>query len=199
MLSKFLNSKNGKTMNRALAFMLVFTLTFANYMLIGMYFAESSISYAKEEKEVIAQIDGAKVREDLRIETEYGIGTIRNLSSGCKTYLNIVKNPQKVVCADECGKNVLDIIFQLDEIKIYMDKPERFHINKNTKIRSDRDSQAGGKHDPKKMVSEPNPSAQQQKKSITKQAPAKQAPAKQTPKVAQKQTQKQDVEKAQDQ
>lgn len=90
--------------------------------------------FSKEEKEVIAQIDGAKVREDLRIETEYGIGTIRNLSSGCKTYLNIVKNPQKVVCADECGKNVLDIIFQLDEIKIYMDKPERFHINKNTKI-----------------------------------------------------------------
>ncbi|MBE5819415.1 MAG: hypothetical protein E7310_01080 [Clostridiales bacterium] len=52
MLSKFLNSKNGKIMNRALAFMLVFTLTFANYMLIGMYIAESSISYAKEEKEI---------------------------------------------------------------------------------------------------------------------------------------------------
>ncbi len=30
-------------------------------------------------------------------------------------------------------------------------------INKNTKIRSDRDSQAGGKHDPRKAISEPTP------------------------------------------
>lgn len=56
MLSKFLNSKNGQTINRTLAFMLVFTLTFANYMLIGMYFAKSSISYAKEEKEVNVEL-----------------------------------------------------------------------------------------------------------------------------------------------
>ncbi len=44
-------------------------------------------------------------------------------------------------------------------------------INKNTKIRSDRDSRAGGKHDPKRAISEPSP---------VKSAPAK-------PKVAQKQ------------
>ena len=88
----------------------------------------------EEDKKIIEQIDGAKVRNDMRIETEYGIGTIRNLSSGCKTYLNIVKNPKKVVCADECGKNVLDILFQLDEIKIYMDKPERVEIAETVKI-----------------------------------------------------------------
>ena len=57
MLSKFLNSRNGEKLNRALAFMLVFTLTFANYMFIGMYFAESSISYAKEEKEVKIELE----------------------------------------------------------------------------------------------------------------------------------------------
>ena len=32
-------------------------------------------------------------------------------------------------------------------------------INKNTKIRSDRDSRAGGKHDPKRAISEPSPMA----------------------------------------
>ncbi len=90
--------------------------------------------FTESEKKVIAQIDDAKIIDGMHIETEYGIGTIRNLSSGCKTYLNIVKNPQKIVCADECGKNVLDILFQLDEIKIYMSKPERFQINENTKI-----------------------------------------------------------------
>ena len=47
-------------------------------------------------------------------------------------------------------------------------------INKNTKIRSDRDSRAGGKHDPKRAISEPSP--------------AKSAPAK--PKTVQKQQQK---------
>ena len=44
-------------------------------------------------------------------------------------------------------------------------------INKNTKIRSDRDSRAGGKHDPRRAISEPSPQ---------KSAPSK-------PKVAQKQ------------
>ncbi|MBQ7287299.1 MAG: TonB family protein [Candidatus Gastranaerophilales bacterium] len=38
-------------------------------------------------------------------------------------------------------------------------------INKNTKNRSDRDSQAGGKHDPKKIEAEPRPTAPQTKKS----------------------------------
>ncbi len=37
-------------------------------------------------------------------------------------------------------------------------------INKNTKIRSDRDSQAGGKHDPKKPVSDPTPKGPQKAK-----------------------------------
>ncbi|MBQ8847332.1 MAG: TonB family protein [Candidatus Gastranaerophilales bacterium] len=49
-------------------------------------------------------------------------------------------------------------------------------INKNTKIRSDRDSQAGGKHDPKKPIAEPSPKPA---------APSKPAVA-QKPKVQQK-------------
>lgn len=61
-------------------------------------------------------------------------------------------------------------------------------INKNTKIRSDRDSQAGGKHDPKKPISEPSmPKAAQQKKSVAK----KSQPAQQPKKVVQKQVAKQ--------
>lgn len=39
-------------------------------------------------------------------------------------------------------------------------------INKKTKIRSDVDSQAGGKHDPKKIISEPRPATPQVKKSV---------------------------------
>lgn len=86
------------------------------------------------DKKVIAIIDEAKVTEDNHIETKYGLGTIRNLSSGCKTYLNIVKNPHKIVSAEECGSNVLKLLFELDDIHIYMNKPERFQIGDEVEI-----------------------------------------------------------------
>ena len=34
---------------------------------------------------LIRQVDDANLTTDKRIETKYGLGTIRNLSSGCKT------------------------------------------------------------------------------------------------------------------
>ena len=50
---------------------------------------------SKKEIDLIQQIDEAKLTPDKHIETKYGLGTIRNLSSGCKTLLNIVKHPDK--------------------------------------------------------------------------------------------------------
>lgn len=47
------------------------------------------------EINLIWQVDGAKLTKDKRIETKYGLGTIRNLPSGCKTLFNIVKHPDK--------------------------------------------------------------------------------------------------------
>lgn len=67
-------------------------------------------------------MDDAKLTPDKHIETKYGLGTIRILSSGCKTLLNIVKHLDKVVCVEECGTNVLKIIFAMDNIKIYMSR-----------------------------------------------------------------------------
>ena len=69
------------------------------------------------------------------IETKYGLGTIRNLSSGCKTLLNIVKHPDKVVNVEECGPNVLKIVFAMDNVKVYMSRPTLFDIPDNAKIR----------------------------------------------------------------
>lgn len=88
----------------------------------------------EEDREAIAKIDAATVTEDNHIETKYGLGTIRNLSSGCKTYLNVVKNPDKIVSAEECGANVLTILFRMDGIRIYMKRPERFEIGDDVKI-----------------------------------------------------------------
>lgn len=90
--------------------------------------------FTEEDKNIIKTIDHAILTDDMRIQTEYGLGTVRNLSSGCKTYLNIVKNPEKVICTDECGANVLSLIFQLDNIHICMTRPERFLIHENVKM-----------------------------------------------------------------
>lgn len=59
-------------------------------------------------------------------------------------------------------------------------------INKNTKIRSDRDSQAGGKHDPKKSVSEPSKAAASQVKKAVAKPQIKPQVKPQVKKVAQK-------------
>lgn len=93
-----------------------------------------NLPLTEEDKQVIYQIDKAKITKDNHIVTKYGIGIVRNLSSGCKTYLNVVKNPDKVVSVKECGGNVLALLFQLDGIHIYMDYPERFEIGENVQI-----------------------------------------------------------------
>ena len=90
---------------------------------------------SQKEIDLIQQVDEAKLTPDKHIETKYGLGTIRNLSSGCKTLLNIVKHPDKVVNVEGCGPNVLKIIFTMDNIKIYMSRPTLFDIPDDAKIR----------------------------------------------------------------
>lgn len=103
-----------------------------NDLYFNLYTSNQELT--EDDKEAIALIDSAKVTEDNHIETKYGLGTIRNLSTGCKTYLNIIKNPDKIVSAQECGGNVLKLLFQLDEIHIFMNRPERFSISDATQI-----------------------------------------------------------------
>lgn len=95
----------------------------------------SNEEMSKEEIELIREVDDAILTPDKHIETKYGLGTIRNLSSGCKTLLNIVKHPEKVVCVEECGPNVLKKIFEMDNIKIYMSRPSLMEIPKDVRLR----------------------------------------------------------------
>ena len=102
-----------------------------------LYFnlSTSNEEMSKEEIELIREVDDAILTPDKHIETKYGLGTIRNLSSGCKTLLNIVKHPEKVVCVEECGPNVLKKIFEMDNIKIYMSRPSFMENKKNVRLR----------------------------------------------------------------
>lgn len=106
----------------------------------------SNEELSEKDKELIRQADDAIVTPDKRIETKYGLGTIRNLSSGCKTLLNIEKHPDKVVCVEECGPNVLNLIFQMNNIKIYMSRPSFVNIPRTTQIRfNEKDIVTGNK------------------------------------------------------
>ena len=101
---------------------------------------------SQKEIDLIWQIDEAKLTPDKHIETKYGLGTIRNLSSGCKTLINIVKHPDKVVNVEECGPNVLKIIFAMENIKIYMSRPTLADIPDAAEIRfNDSDIVIGSK------------------------------------------------------
>ena len=113
-----------------------------------LYFNLNTANEEMSEKEVklIQQVDEARLTTDKHIETKYGLGTIRNLSSGCKTLLNIVKHPEKVVCVEECGPNVLKKIFEMDNIKIYMSRPSLADIPDSAKFRfNDSDVVTGSK------------------------------------------------------
>lgn len=69
-------------------------------------------------------------------------------------------------------------------------------INKKTKIRSNVDSQAGGKHDPKKIISEPRKASPQMKKSVA-QKPKQNTPVKQVqPKQENKKALEKPIQKA---
>ena len=80
-------------------------------------------------------------------------------------------------------------LFQRPEIKprdiefVIVNKKEQTPINKNTRLRSDRNSRAGGKHDPTKKISEPEktsrPSTPQ--RSVAEQRPTPPKVTRQTP------------------
>ena len=95
-----------------------------------LYFNLNTCNEEMTERDInlIKQADDAVLTPDKHIQTKFGLGTIRNLSSGCKTLLNIIKHPDKVVCVEECGPNVLNI-------KIYMSRPSFVYVSDNTKIR----------------------------------------------------------------
>ena len=46
---------------------------------------------------------------------------IDNLSTGCKTVLNVMYFPKKIFCLKECGDNALDVLYHLEQGSVYSD------------------------------------------------------------------------------
>lgn len=74
-------------------------------------------------KEIIEQIDGAKLLGKYKIESKFnGVALdIDCLSTGCKSVLNVMYFPQKVFCLKECGENALELMYSLEEGHVYSD------------------------------------------------------------------------------
>ena len=68
-------------------------------------------------KSIMKEIDGAEYIQGMDMRSKFGnITTMENLSTGCKTVINIVNHPEAVINCIECGDNVLHEI--LKNIKI---------------------------------------------------------------------------------
>jgi hypothetical protein len=76
-------------------------------------------------EDIISIIDKTKIINKYTIASQFD-GTnlnIDKLSTGCKTALNILYNPDVIFDIAECGDNALDVIYTFDEGNIYCDYP----------------------------------------------------------------------------
>lgn len=74
---------------------------------------------------IISQIDKSRMIDKYSIASRFD-GTrlnIDKLSTGCKTALNIMYNPDRIFDVSECGENALEVIYTLKEGKIYCEYP----------------------------------------------------------------------------
>mgnify|MGYP002575536800 FL=1 len=91
-----------------------------------IFFNQSTVSLLDDRaKEIIRQIDHSDMLSPFSISSRFdGMAlNIDKLSTGCKTALNVLYNPDKVFDIRECGDNALDVIYSLPEGNIYCDYP----------------------------------------------------------------------------
>ena len=91
-----------------------------------IYFNQTTVMLLDNRAaDIIDRIDGSVMTGQFTIRSRFDGMTLNidKLSTGCKTALNILYNPQKVFDIRECGDNVLDLIYALPEGTIYCDYP----------------------------------------------------------------------------
>ena len=72
----------------------------------------------KDCNNIMDTIDKARYIGDGKVESRFAGDiaiNIVNMSTGCKTALNIINNDDKIFSVTECGDNVIDEILQLDK------------------------------------------------------------------------------------
>lgn len=91
-----------------------------------VYFNKNTVELLDERaKDIIKIIDCSEMLSKYTIKSRFNetVLNIDQLSTGCKTVLNIIYNPQKIFDIRECGENALDVIYNLPSGNIYCDYP----------------------------------------------------------------------------
>jgi hypothetical protein len=76
-------------------------------------------------KAIIKSVDHSELIDRFSIKSRFD-GMLLNtdkLSTGCKTVLNVLYNPDKIFDIRECGDNALDALYSLGEGKICCEYP----------------------------------------------------------------------------
>lgn len=74
-------------------------------------------------KKIIEIIDEAKLISKYKICSKFNdiVLDVDKISTGCKTVLNVLYNPDKVFCMKECGNNALELLYNLETGSVYSD------------------------------------------------------------------------------
>ncbi len=90
------------------------------------YFNKYTVEMLDERaSNVIWNIDRSKMLDKYFIASRFD-GTklnIDKLSTGCKTTLNIMYNPDKIFDISECGENALEMIYVLERGNVFCEYP----------------------------------------------------------------------------
>lgn len=73
-------------------------------------------------KEVVKIIDDCILTDESKVISKFTGGELdlSNLSTGCKTVLNVLFNKNKIFNAEECGTNALYYLYKLSNGSIYL-------------------------------------------------------------------------------
>lgn len=91
-----------------------------------IYFNKNTVEQLNDDaKHIIELIDNSEMINKYNIKSKFQgeVINIDKLSTGCKTALNILYNPEVIFDIRECGENALDVIYSLPNGKVYCDYP----------------------------------------------------------------------------
>lgn len=89
-----------------------------------IFFNKNTVLLLNEQaKSIIEQIDETEMESKYKIKSKFNgvILDIDCLSTGCKTVLNVLYFPEKVFCIKECGDNALEVLYRLEQGRVYSD------------------------------------------------------------------------------
>lgn len=100
------------------------TMMYVNYN--DKFFNGTSLKDGPKVREALRKIDKAEYNSEITFigrDKELGALNKSNLSTGCKTIINIINNPE--VCFDviECGQNALELLHLVDNGHILWKMP----------------------------------------------------------------------------